>query len=254
MPLTCTSCGYVSPDSATFCTNCGSRLGEAPGPPAQPTYQTAVDYERQRGEERTRTGLILLIIGFVISAIPIVGAIGFILVIVAVILLLISAKALGSPHRSFVVWSIVSWFIVLAALVAVLFIIIFQMVYAYVGGTPGRAAGFWTVFVIAVGAGSAAFGIPNFLITYKLQDDTGRKVLWLALAVQVAAGVAVAWYFNGFYEVFLEAVESGSPGSFPFTGYGLENLLGLANLVWAIPYYLAYKRVSEGKASGAGLT
>src|SRR5207244_12017557 len=96
-----------------FCTNCGSPLSAgtpAPSgaPPmypapgayggAMPGLPSAWDAERRKQIDRTKTGLLLLLIGGLISWIPIVGILGGLLSLIGAILGILGRKAFRFIH------------------------------------------------------------------------------------------------------------------------------------------------------------
>ncbi len=235
--VTCAKCGHISDVTASYCTNCGSPLkAEAPA---------EYDYEAQRARDRTRTGLLLLLIAFVLTVIPFVSIVGAIVAIPAVIMMLLGAEAFGRRHRSFVLWSIISFVVLLVAAVATLVALVMQLLVAQIGDEPReRLEGIWLAISITVGVMVAASAIPYSLITYQLQDARGRKVLFGAVGVQLAYSVGIYWYTYGLLDVLLEVLEGGVTDIAVFTGNPLQFVLPLANLAWVAVYYLAYRRVT----------
>src|SRR2546422_5169075 len=104
-----------------FCVNCGSALsagaGGAPAaatpmyPPAMPGLPSAWDAERRKQIDRTKTGLLLLLIGGALSWIPLIRIVGGLLLLIGAIFVIIGRKALGSTHSRNVGISIVPFFV-----------------------------------------------------------------------------------------------------------------------------------------------
>lgn len=234
MAVTCPHCGASNDDWASFCTNCGRALPKSEAAPA-----ATLSYEEVRGRERTRTGLLLLVIGFVLAAIPFVNVVAVVLLIVAAILLLLGADAFGARHRSFVVASVVLFIVLVAAVVYVFASFFFQL---FLGGlgAPVATEAAWRGTVIGVGILSAGFAVPYLLVTHELQDITGRQVLWGAAAVEVAVAGVEIWY--------LLSLSGAGPADLAFLGALTANpityLFALTALPWAYAYYRAYRRVA----------
>ncbi len=205
--------------------------------------------DTSKAADRTRTGLLLLVIGAVLSAIPFISIVGALILLIAVILIYMGAVAFGEQHRMYVVWSIVTWILIFIGVLVSVVVIGLQLAAAIIEERPpAEMLSTWTAFVIAYAVGGAAFGIPYLLITYRLQEDDGRKVLWLAFVVQagVLVGVAAALYSQ--MEAFINEIVSGYGTSLFLGGQlGPEALAGLTNLVWAYAFYLAYRRVADGR-------
>src|SRR5256886_6313951 len=96
-----------------FCTNCGSPLSAgtpapsgappmyaAPGPygGAMPGLPSAWDAERRKQIDRTKTGLLLLLIGGLTSWIPLIRVFGGGVLLTGVILSIPRPHALGPAH------------------------------------------------------------------------------------------------------------------------------------------------------------
>src|SRR3989442_2080632 len=135
----CPKCGFMNQAGWTFCANCGSPAAMAGGmppaggtlapPPAYPAYPgygygaSPWEAERQKQINRTKTGLLLLLIGGLISWIPFIGLLGSLLLLIGAILVIIGRKAFGSTHARNVVLAIVLFFvgIIICVIARVLF-------------------------------------------------------------------------------------------------------------------------------------
>src|SRR2546425_8991822 len=121
-----------------FCTNCGSPLSAGAPPPsgappmypapgpyggAMPGLPSAWDAGRRKQIDRTKTGLLLLLIGGLISWIPIIGLLGALLLLIGAILVILGRKAFGSTHARNVVIPVVLFFfgVVVGIIAGVLF-------------------------------------------------------------------------------------------------------------------------------------
>ncbi len=143
------------------------------------------------------------------------------------------------------VWSIITWVIIFIAYTVSMGVFGLQIARAIVQERPPEELlGPFAAFLIASAVGTRAFGIPYLLITYQVQEDTGKRVLWAAFAVQAAVTVGVAWYQSSRLEYFLDVISRG--GLFLGARLSPEALAGMTSLVWAYAYYLAYRRVAEG--------
>src|SRR5881296_1093241 len=152
-----------------FCTNCGSPLSAgtspsgappmyaAPGayPGAMPGLPSAWDSERRKQIDRTKTGLLLLLIGGLISWIPIIGLLGGVLLLIGAILVILGRKAFGSTHARNVVLAIVLFFvgIIIGVIAGVLFgVAVFSAVASQNPSTAASAlaSAFGTLLVGAI--------------------------------------------------------------------------------------------------------
>src|SRR6266851_6785215 len=130
--IACPKCGTNNPATARYCSLCGNLL--APVPPGQtvtpsPTPSAPVTpapsayygyvasyYETARAAaiDRTKTGLLLLVIGFVISWIPTVGAVGVLVELAGAILVILGRHIFGPGHARNVLLSIIIFVMAIA--------------------------------------------------------------------------------------------------------------------------------------------
>lgn len=102
----CPQCRAVSPAGAGFCHRCGASLANAPPAPPSPMPSVAafpppppaVPYGFQRDVDRTRTGVLLLAVGAVLSWIPVIGLLGGLLTLIGAILVILGRAAFGNAH------------------------------------------------------------------------------------------------------------------------------------------------------------
>src|SRR5436309_7336842 len=111
--VTCPRCGASNTPTARFCSTCGTSLVTVPAPtlppmgyappPAQQYYpyqypQNYWEVARTNKINNTLTGLLLLVIGVLISWIPFAGAIGGIVGFIGAILVLVGREPFGEDH------------------------------------------------------------------------------------------------------------------------------------------------------------
>ncbi|HKW43574.1 MAG TPA: zinc ribbon domain-containing protein, partial [Thermoplasmata archaeon] len=131
-PNVCPKCGFTNQSGWTFCTNCGNPLAPSgavgwatssspspppsvpaqpppayPGYPAYPTYPAYPgvppygygpppwEVERQKQIRHTKSGVLLLLIGALVSWLPYVGFIGSFCTLIGAILVILGRKAFG---------------------------------------------------------------------------------------------------------------------------------------------------------------
>lgn len=240
--ITCPQCGYVSPATAEFCTNCGRPLVPTATPPL-------AEAELLRGRSRTRTGFLLLFIAFLLLVVPLVSIVGTLLAIVAVILIYMGAEAYGARHKRNVLASILIWIVIFVGLVATLVALITPALVAILQGESlDPFQDLLLTLSIASAVGGALFGVPYLLVGQQLLD-TDRSLGWVVLAVHVAVAAG-----QGVWEglVLESSVEAVSTGNVPFLGVGLDPvgfLFSLVNLLWAFLYFRIYQRVVAGYAT-----
>lgn len=296
-PNVCPKCGFTNQAGWTFCTNCGGPLppsgsapwtaspppppaypAQAPAPaypgyPASPTYPAYPgtspygygaplwEITRQKQIRNTKTGVLLLLIGALISWLPYVGFIGGFCTLIGAILVIIGRRAFGSMHQRNVVISI------LLFIVGIAFIVIGAVVAAVVAFsapttseqqlTAALLTALTDILVIAV-IGSAISGLAGVFFTYALQKKEGRIILWAAYGGSIGIQLAIL------YVVFPQLPRiAGEIAHSAITNHAIDataissaisnatfaiNLLTVVpSLLFAAANYLAWTRINRGE-------
>ena len=231
----------------------------APGPygGAMPGLPSAWDAERRKQIDRTKTGLLLLLIGGLISWIPIIGLLGGVLLLIGAILVILGRKAFGSTHARNVVLAIVLFFvaIIIGVIAGVLFgVAVFSAVASQNPSTAASAlaSAFGTLLVGAIIA-AAVSGIASVLFTYALQKQTGRMLLWAGYAANLAISIAIYVIIAPLIsDAVNQAVSGGTYNPAPVVALqGQLSALGYLSVIPALLFaaatYLAWARVSHGE-------
>jgi len=294
----CPRCGFGNQAGWTFCTNCGGPLsapaapppawppGYGAPPPAPPAYPPAYpltatypaypayppyaygpppwEAERRKQIDRTKSGILLLLIGALLSWLPYgIGGIGGFFTLIGAILVIIGRKAFGTMHGRNVVVSIILFFVGIAAAVVGVFVVIFA---AVEGVTPGMTEsqlttlfeGAFVNLLIVAAAGSIIAGLASVFFTYALQTKEGRVALWTAYGATV--GVQIAILVATFplvpaiaAQVAHQIVTTGTvdstviAASLSGASGWLSLLNGIPALLYALANYLAWTRINKGE-------
>lgn len=283
--LPCPRCGYQNEPGWTFCTNCGGALsaaapssatGTAPGPsplgyPAAPAPPVTYPYvygpapwqvEWARQVDRTKTGLLLLLVGSLLSWIPFgIGLLGSLLILIGAILVILGRRAFGDAHRRNVVLSIVLFVIGIAvAVVGAIFAVLIAFSPIITSGTEAQIAaalrdGFRNAMTIAI-VGSLISGLASVFFTYALQKREGRILLWGAYAATVGVSIATLLLLLPVFDVLAtelarEIVSQGSSDPsriaavFSGAGVGPSLLNVIPAVLFAGAAYLAWSRINR---------
>lgn len=205
-------------------------------------------YERTKQIDRTKTGIFLLLIGTLLSWIPIISLIGYVLLLVGAILVILGRKAFGPTHSRNVIISIVMFFLGIVVAVVVVVIAVFSNLSGFIGpgGVPQPAA-----LVSALGAaliggivGAAIIGIAEVLFTYALQNPIGRVLLWAAYGANVALSVVIFAIISPQLSSILSTGDynrlAGQQGTLQLLGV-------IPTALFAAADYLAWSRISHGE-------
>lgn len=219
--------------------------------------------ERQRQVERTKTGILILLVGALLSWIPVIGLLGTVLTLVGAILVILGRQAFGATHRRFILVSVVLFIVGIAV--------------ALVGGAIGLLAAtnaFQTApneFALAAAlqeaattivlfAAVAAFvaGLASVFFTYALQNPRGRLVLWAAFAATIAVQFATLFVA---LPVLSEAARTIAQthfigGAIDPTAIadavtnaiaGVQYLNVIPSLLYAFANYIVWDRINRGE-------
>lgn len=277
--LACPRCGAANKVDARFCTVCGNPLtsiiqpSPAPGPTigapfgspfpspqaSYSDYTTVMaDHDRTQGISRTKTGLLLLIIGLLVGPIPFVGVIGSILDLIGAILVIIGRRPFGPEHSRNTIWSVIIYVVGIAVVIIGSFAFTLSVVSASINGSAngtfnqnaiGQAlASSFNVLLIAAAIGGAIIGIANVLFTYAIQNRDGRIILWSAYVAGLAVSVITILVISPLItSAFQQAVSGGRYNPAPISALQFqESVVGLLGYIPALLYALAlYSVVSR---------
>ena len=261
----CPKCGFSNQPGYAFCSNCGSPLAAAGAPPgAPPAYGAPYGappmpaytyggspwaYERTKQIDRTKTGILLLLIGTLLSWIPYgIAFIGYILLFVGAILVILGRKAFGPTHARNVAISIVMFFVGIIMAVVVAFIGFLSALSGLIGPggapTPEALASALGAALIGGIAGAAIIGIAEVLFTYALQNQTGRILLWAAYGANLALSIAIFIIISPLMSSVLTLADyerlAAQMGN-------LQLLSVVPTALFAAADYLVWTRISRGE-------
>jgi len=258
----------------TFCANCGSSAAMAGGMPSAggaqaplPAYPAYPGYgygaspweaERQKQVGRTKTGLLLMLVGGLISWIPFIGLLGSLLLLIGAILVILGRKAFGATHSRNVIIAIVVFFVGIISAIAIGVMLGVALYAASTGSSdPATVANAFVNalnnFLIGLIVVSAIVGIAYVLFTYALQQQIGKVLLWAGYAASVAIAIAVYVVISQLFATAIAQATSGTtydPGPLlavqaQATALGILSVI--PSILFAAATYLAWSRVNRGE-------
>lgn len=151
--------------------------------------------ERQKQIERTKIGVLVLLVGSLTSWLPVVGFVGLICTLVGAILVILGRDAFGAEHRRNVVVSIVLFFLGgLIALVGGVLALALGLSAIEGAGNEFELAGaledVFTNIVFVAAVGAFVSGLASVFFIQSLQRREGRLLLVAAYAATVAVQFA----------------------------------------------------------------
>ena len=216
------------------------------------------NFEMGKWIDRTKTGLLLLLVGTVIAVIPFIGFIGTILAAIGALLVILGRRAFGSKHSKYVLFSV--------GIYCFGFIVVFfaALIFA-VSIVTARAATSQSELIqivtsalnsLIIGAviGGAITSFSYVLFTYAIQNQIGRILLWTAYGISLAIEAALFLIFTPLIASTISAsfTSSGTYNPQPLrdlqgqiSSFGLLSLLPYG--LYATAYYIVYSRVNRGE-------
>lgn len=275
--MLCTRCGFQNQPGYQFCTNCGAPLGGIAPPGASPPpvysgapgyavpgyavpgyYPSPVDYDRTRQIDRTKTGVLLLMIGALLGWIPLgISIIGGLLSFIGAILVILGRRAFGPKHSRNVVVAVVLFILGIVGLVVVGIVFAVALIGSLVPGTtlPTAEALTGAVDVLLIGTIVTSFimGVAQVLFTYDIQNQAGRLLLFGGLGASLALNIAIFVIISPLIASAVStALAGGTFDAAPIYSLQAQQstyalLAVVANLLWAAAYYLVWSRVNKGE-------
>lgn len=270
----CPKCGFSNRPDYQFCTNCGNILTSgapqagvpppvAPAPtyPAPPYgYGVSVwEAERRKQIDRTKTGVLLLLIGSLLGWVPLIGIVGSILILIGAILVILGRKPFGPVHSRNVFISVGLFvFGIVGAIVLAMMLVaaMFSAMPPFGTANPNARAAIESAFnnlLIGVVIISAISSLASVFFTYAIQNTTGRVLLWLGygmgMVVQIVIFAIVGPVVSSAVE---EAFATGIYNPAPLEALQLRmqtlGLMGaIPSLLYAGAYYLVWSRINRGE-------
>jgi len=224
-----------------------------------PGYPNYADVERTKQIDHTKTGLLLLAIGFLIGWVPIIGGIGIILGFIGAILVILGRAAFGARHSTFVILSVVLYIAVIVLAVAFFLWFLLAGFQAASQGNPRPfVSAFWP-FVGGLIVSSVIARVAQVLFVHELEEPLGRYLLYAALVASIVVPVLAVLALMSSLNAVLAGIANGTitnPNDSRLDA--LRNVSGTLGLLGAIPsvllgvaYFLAWQRIERREIPAA---
>jgi len=276
--LLCPDC--ESPVSAvqSFCPNCGASLTALSevAPSARPAAPGADSWDwvgvqddrgaLPRAQERTKTGLLLMIVAFALLWIPFVSSLGELIALIGVVFLWLGRNGFDPSHSRNVLLG--GACVVLGLLIAIGVGIWFAGAIVAEAASPGQSlsqlgtllqSDLGVLFVVGL-ATAGLTAIAYVLLPYALSDPTSRILLFSAAVLTVAiSAIQVAVLFPQISNAVAQATSGSSINTGPITALQDESVLLataqiLPDMMFLWAYYRTRARTFPNQPSGAGPT
>jgi hypothetical protein len=219
--------------------------------------------ERQKQVDRTRTGILILLIGALISAIPVVGGFGVIFTLIGAILVILGRKAFGVAHRRNVLISIAVFCLGIAIFIVGTFVTVAMAATSLRSSMPeaqlaATVLTLLTNILIVLAVGLLIVGLASLFFTYALQKREGKLILFGAYGATVAIRLTILLVALPLLPPLAAAiahaiVTSGTVDSTSISNsassatQSLELLNVIPSLLYAAANYLVWSRIKRGE-------
>ncbi|UCE73759.1 MAG: hypothetical protein JSV56_12135 [Methanomassiliicoccales archaeon] len=235
-------------------------------------------------ENKTEMGLLLIIFGLILSIISTLGSVAtgdfggtsvsasaiipaifgflaFILLLVGWILMMLGRKEFGEEHAQFTMYSLVAFIVGFIVVIIGGIIMAFGMMAGGLGSIsteetvdyPAMARGMMTGLIISQ-IGGIIFTLGAILLVFRLENEVGIKILYLALIVSIIIAIVsiilISSAVNDLANKLEETPEDQQEDEFLEGLSGLSYLNGIAiigTLLLLIGYYIPYDRIKKGE-------
>ncbi len=222
------------------------------------------DYQKRTQTDRTKTGLLLLIIGLLVGPVPLVGIIGGILEILGAILVVLGRNAFGKPHSNYAIWSVIIYIVGSVVIIASAFVFDFSLALARLGTngqglTSDAISSAINTLLIGALVGALVTGFATVLFTYALQETLGRVLLWVGYVASLIVGIVVfSDVSSTITTVVQQALTGGIYNPAPISNLQARirtlQLLGFVPaLIYSAAYYLVWSRIGRGEIPSQGV-
>jgi hypothetical protein len=258
--LQCRFCGVLVAAGPSFCPNCGGALAPVTGPTPPTTLPVAPNESWDwigtqdtralpEAQDRTKTGLLLMIIAFALLWIPYVSSLGALLALIGLIFLWLGRNGFGPAHRRNVLLGGVCVVIGLVTGIAVgAWFVDSILTQATPGESPSAIGAIFqsdlgVLFVVGLGTATLT-AIAYVALPYALADPTSRILLISAAALTVViSAITIAIIFPQISGAVTQATSGSSINTAPITALeGESALLGSAQFVPYMMFLWAYYR------------
>lgn len=230
-------------------------------------------------ESYTKNGLLLLIIGLLISTIStgligiyyymipgegssnlfgmigfsILGGIGGLIFLVGGILFFIGRKEFGERHQKFVIYAIIVFVIgiIISAVIGGIGVFI-SISQSLADGAETQLS--WTGYSILISTiiGSITGSLTYVLALYELENEIGRRILYLAFIVSIIIASIIGYFTMDVIDTIISTLPTeGTPADFTssyayMSQISQYSVLGIiSNILWLIALYIPYKRIND---------
>ena len=224
-------------------------------------------------ENMTKTGLLLLMMGFLIGIISniilfflpqdisgfiflmivgLVALVGGLLALIGGLLLIIGRKEIGEAHSKFAIYALIIFVVSIVAsfvISIVVAIISFTSSAGYAGSSPTYDP---TFIIIQTIISAILGGLVYVFLLYHLENENGKRILIAAYIVSIIISIIITWSTAS---TIGDMVNVGNSGAITSTNIfssvstvSKTAVFGvISSVLYLIAIYIPYKRITSGE-------
>ena len=258
--IRCPYCMATNPITASICETCGKSLTEAPQNNLAMADSKVNNNVKFEGDiSNTITGLLLLGIGTGIAWIPYIQYLGFLLNFIGVILIFLNRHNFESKHSTFVILSIIIYVFsiiigVIAGVAGTLSIVSSTITSSTVSQSTITSE-IQSIIISTIIAGMIG-SLAYFTITYGLQDEKGKLILFIGMISYFIVEVIVgSILYSSLTSTVKSIFSSGSLNQSKLEAFSTTiSIYAMLAVIPLVIYAFAYLRIRSiiGKEAGYG--
>jgi len=220
-------------------------------------------------ESYTKIGLLLLILGGILGIISniafslagnlaitlsVLSGIGGLCSFIGIILLIVGRKEFGEKHRKFVVYALILF--ILSIIIPVIIIAAVTFSYVSQGISGGVDVSFMQNIFFIIPFAAILGGLAYVLLLYNLENDIGRRILFVAFVVAVITSIIISLNIGPAFEETIGSIDFETASQQDISEVTTEfsqkistsGIYGLANgVLMLIALIIPYKRITSGE-------
>jgi hypothetical protein len=213
-------------------------------------------------------GVLFLLIGFVLGPIPFLNFVGGILDIIGAIMVILGRGVFGRVHSRNVILAVIIYIVGVAIVIGSALALFFATITAAYTASSGGAidptvlrqslSSSLQTLLIGTAIGGAVSGVAIVLLTYALQNQRGRILLWTGYAAGICFSIITIFIVGPLIsDAVAQSLAGSSYDPTPVNNIQTQaqswGLLGfIPAILYAYAFYLVRSRIDKGQVLKSG--
>ncbi|MCW6158072.1 MAG: hypothetical protein LVQ63_01105 [Thermoplasmatales archaeon] len=200
-------------------------------------------YPGGRKKSRTRTGILLIAIGLILTAIPSVGDFLSLLILVGLVILVLGSSEISKLHRRMSIISMILF--IVATGVGLTSVLRYNSLIAIISSATSISYStivkYTDPFLFFISFVYVIIDASLFLAVYSVFPRKGRIVLWVFYIISfLVVSLGIYSSMNTLNGLYYQPVTFSNLGVFSSVAHNLDGFVALFLILWAIAYFLTF--------------